>query len=736
MNESTLADGRLTLGHLSRRPLPGLNLPSDFAFSYNGEYLYYLEPNEQGKKSLVCLDCQSLASSTLVAPSPDTQITRDEELRRERLRLTSEGVGSFQLLTSASRDLLLVNSGGRYRLIDPDRPDVPEHEFATSVKAFAASKDATVLATSTGDSIQVLDLSNGTEVVFQSASWKDRGPAFSVGVAEYVAQEELSRLEGIWLTYSGRSVLVAEVDEEVVPVTTLARIGQARPDLEDYRYPYAGGTNAKVGLSLISIASGEIVHLATVLDDANGGHDEEQYLVSVVATNDDNFVFATLNRSQKCLSWWRVDTTTASVTLLSSEEGEPWVNVPPQTIAISSGELLTVSERLDVAQIFKLGIDGTEEQITFDDGPVMKIIHHDQEQGVIYYLCASNLARDRIVRSLDLESRTSLDVVASDGWNDAIIAPGGPYMVFTHSSLDQSPSVSLRRRSGELIKELGTPVLSPRELGLQPPRLTTVMSEDGSELTMAVYFPPDRAALATDPNDPGKNKRPIIVSVYGGPHAQMVTNSWDMTVDLQAQLLAQCGAIVMKLDNRGSYARGRSFEATIHRSFGTIELDDQRKGVELVAKDFGGDLSRVGIYGWSYGGFMTLTAMAKAPDLFRAGVAGAPVVDFRYYDTAYTERYLGRPEVDPRPYDQANILQYLPTLTGDLLVIHGLIDENVHFHNTAHLVEELINLRRTPELVLLPNSRHAPRGEPYLALIAHRRTMHFVRAFSLTEPPL
>jgi dipeptidyl-peptidase-4 len=730
MNEHSTG-GPLKLSDLAQRPLPGTRVPTDFAFSHNGAKLYYLEPDESGDLNLVSLDCNTLQIDIVVETS-STQggpITKEEELRRERLRLTSGGVSGFTLVSSPTRDLLLVNSRGHYTLIDGHNPTPPLLEFQLEMKQFAFSADTSTLAATTGTALHIFDLDTTAVSIFACDRWSDRGPAFSVGVAEYVAQEELDRLDGLWVSQNGRNVLCTEVDESKIPMTVIPRVGRAATDLESYRYPYAGGENASVTLSLLRVETGEIIQIPSVLDAR--ALDEEHYLVTVVPTQDDNFLFATLDRGQRILSWWAVDASAATVTALFHEEGDPWINVPPSTLAISPHEIFTISERSDIPQIFHLSRGRDPQQLTHAEDPVLKILNFNQSSSLLYYLCATDRSRNRVVRALDLVNLTTTDLVSSDGWNDAVIAQGSDTMAFLHSSLNESPSVALRTLSGGVIAELTPPSFDPSSLSLTPPQLSTIVCEDGTELNMALYLPPrhgDRDSTESS------TKAPIIVSVYGGPHAQMVTNSWAMTIDLQAQLLAQCGAIVVKLDNRGSFARGRSFEAPIDRSFGTIELEDQRRGVETVAREFGGDRTKVGIYGWSYGGFMTLTAMAKAPEIFRVGVSGAPVVDFRYYDTAYTERYLGRPEIDPKPYDQASILNFLDTLSGDLLVIHGLIDENVHFHHTAHLVEEMIKLGRPPELFILPDSRHAPRGQHYLYAIAERRTMHFVKAFSLASP--
>jgi dipeptidyl-peptidase 4 len=202
---------------------------------------------------------------------------------------------------------------------------------------------------------------------------------------------------------------------------------------------------------------------------------------------------------------------------------------------------------------------------------------------------------------------------------------------------------------------------------------------------------------------------PIIVSVYGGPHAQTVADNWPLTVDLRAQFLAQEGYVVVKVDNRGSANRGLSFEAAIAGDMGRVEVEDQIAGVRWLSERPYADGGRVGIYGWSYGGYMTCMALLRAPDLFRVGVAGAPVTHWDGYDTHYTERYMGHPATNAEGYRESSPLTHVAALRGKLLLIHGMIDENVHFRHTARLIAALTGAGKAYDLLIFPGERHMPR---------------------------
>ncbi len=242
--------------------------------------------------------------------------------------------------------------------------------------------------------------------------------------------------------------------------------------------------------------------------------------------------------------------------------------------------------------------------------------------------------------------------------------------------------------------------MTPSGLGLQVPELTTISTRDGVPLHAAIYNPPDIEA---------GRRYPLVVSVYGGPHAQMVTDTWGLTVDMRAQYLAQHGFVVLKVDNRGSANRGVAFEAAIARNLGSIEVKDQVDAVRAISQRPYVDGERVGIYGWSYGGYMTLMALLCAPELFRVGVAGAPVTHWDGYDTCYTERYMGLPQSNPDGYRQSSAITHAANLKGKLLLVHGMIDENVHFRHTGRLLGALAAEQKPYDLLLFPEERHMPR---------------------------
>ena len=244
-------------------------------------------------------------------------------------------------------------------------------------------------------------------------------------------------------------------------------------------------------------------------------------------------------------------------------------------------------------------------------------------------------------------------------------------------------------------------------------------ARDGTALYGAFFRPPT-----------GEPPWPTIVHVYGGPHAQLVTNSWAPTAAMRAQFLRQAGYAVLVLDNRGGARRGLALEAPLHHAMGQAEVDDQVDGVRFLVRSGLADAGRVGIYGWSYGGYMAAMCLARAPDVFRAAVAGAPVSAWDGYDTHYTERYMGMPQADPAAYERSSVLTHVSAIRGQLLLVHGLIDENVHFRHTARLVNALVAAGVGYELLLFPDERHVPRREEDRVYMERRIAEFFGRTLA------
>jgi dipeptidyl-peptidase-4 len=313
------------------------------------------------------------------------------------------------------------------------------------------------------------------------------------------------------------------------------------------------------------------------------------------------------------------------------------------------------------------------------------------------------------------------------GFHAISVAPGGERLVDLHDSLTSPPRADLLDPQGRPVRVLDAnddPEVA--RLALPAPTLVTVPGADGTPLNGALFLPPGAA--------PGR-KYPAIVRVYGGPTVQAVKDSWEVTQDLRAQHLAASGYVVFRLDNRGTPRRGRAFETANYHRLGTLEVEDQIAGARWLGARPEVDGTRIGIYGWSYGGYMALLCLLRAPDIFKAAVAGAPVTDWDGYDTHYTERYMGTPADNPDGYRGASVLPIAGSLARPLLIVHGMADENVHFRHTARLLNALNAAARPYDLLTFPDERHLPRGHDDRVLLERRLVEHFDRAFGISGAP-
>jgi len=328
-------------------------------------------------------------------------------------------------------------------------------------------------------------------------------------------------------------------------------------------------------------------------------------------------------------------------------------------------------------------------------------VHLDEPRGLVYFLSGGGVPTERHLFRVSLDGGDPVRLTDGSGFHNAVFAPDGLRFAHSFESRVSPPAIYVRFVDRQPPRVLHAP--SRADLGhpwLSVPGFVELPAAEGTTLYGALYRP-----------EQGDAPYPTIVSVYGGPHAQTVTDTWGMTVDLRAQYLASLGFLVFKLDSRGSARRGLAFEGALDRRLGTIEIQDQVEGVRWLVAQGLADPERVGIYGWSDGGYATLMALLTAPDVFTAGVAGAPVSDWDGYDTHYTERYMGTPADNPDGYRRASALTHAAQLRGNLLLVHGMVDENVHFRHTARMVAALEAADRPFDLLVFPAERHMPRDE-------------------------
>jgi dipeptidyl-peptidase-4 len=709
---------------VARLPAPGSVVPGAFAFTPVSKALLYLK-SETASLSRVLWRVELPDGTPRVVARPpgagDTEanLSAAEKLRRERQRLRETGI--TQVIRAEKADVGIIPLQGNLYLQRGDGPlepitatDIPEIDPKLS-------RDGTRVAFVRDDELFVIDLASRKETQLT------RGAAGGIthGLAEFIAQEEMDRSSGFWWSPDGKRIAYQETDERHIPLYTIVHEGGESYSVETHRYPFAGGANAKVRLGVIAADGGETRWLALAENES-----DDFYLARINWDGPTSLLVQILDRPQKSLRLYRFDVLTGARTLLVENRSDTWVNLHDDLRVIeATGEFLWSSERTGYKHLELRDRDGALVRIlTAGDWPVDGVAALDEERREVWFTAGRESPLESHLYRVALDGgEEPVRVTHRRGFDRVTVSRDGTHFVNVSSSRNHPPVTTLCDRSGKTLLTLDDAGTDDRiaELRLDPPALTEFKNRDGVRL-LGAYYAPKSVAPGT--------KVPLVVMVYGGPHVQTVTESWGMTADLTAQYLSSRGFAVWRMDNRGSARRGHAFEAALNRQMGTVEVRDQVDGVAFAAASWPEvDVSRVGITGGSYGGYMTLRAMTEAPDTFHAGVAVAPVTDWDGYDTCYTERYMGTPANNTEGYKGSSVLTGVERLRGPLLVIHGMLDENVHFRHTARLTTALLGAGKPFQLLPLPDERHSSRREGDRKYVAERMADFFEEALRLPK---
>ena len=526
------------------------------------------------------------------------------------------------------------------------------------------------------------------------------------GEAEFVAQEEMARLEGGWWSPDDALVAVERFDEAPVGVVTRAAIGAAGTTTFQQRYPAAGTANAEVRLFVMRPdGSGGV--------EVDLGPDRDIYLARVDWAPDGKVLYVQRqNRAQTRLDMLAVDPLTGHATLLFSEEAraKSWINLSKAYRFLKDGSLVWWSERDGFGHLYHYA-KGHWRQLTTGSWMVTDLVGVDEKAGRLFFAATRDDVLASQIYALDLAHPGEPHRLTDLGFdNHASMDKAGQTLVVTRSAPDQPVQTYLADAHGARLQWVeenrvaGDHPYAPYLAAHRPTTFGTLTAADGSTLHWKMITP----VL-----EPGK-RYPVFFEHYGGPHAQTVTRSWGGAL---AQAIVQRGFVYFELDNRGSANRGVQFESQIWRAMGSVEVADQKVGADYVKSLSFVDPSKVAIYGWSYGGYMTLKMLAADPGTYAAGIAGAPVTRWELYDTHYTERYLGTPAHDPQVYAASDALGEAGRIADPLLLIHGMADDNVVFENSTLLAAKLQGEAVPFEMMFYPGFTHrvsGPKVGPHL----------------------
>jgi dipeptidyl-peptidase-4 len=548
----------------------------------------------------------------------------------------------------------------------------------------------------------------------ERAFTQDGTEAIRKGELDWVYPEELEITTAYWWAPDSSAIAYLEMDERKVAQYPLVDFASYTGEAEQERYPPAGGANPLVRVLVASVDGGE----ARVMDT---GAETDVYIPRVNWLVDSrHLAIQRLNRTQTVLDLLIGDTASGESRVALSEKDQYWINVSDDLHFFKDGRrFLWSSERSGYRHLYLYDLSGKQlAQLTKGEWEVFAVHGVDEAKGLVYFGAAETSPLERHLYRVALDGSGFARITKDGGTHGVELAPDASAFIDTYSNSMNPPRQDLLRADGSRVAVINeNKVAELADFHLSPVQFLTVRSRDGVPLNAMMIKPPDF--------DPAR-KYPVLVFTYGGPHAQVVLDAWGRTNFLWHEMMAQMGYIIFALDNRGSAGRGHLFEQPIHFHPGAQELSDQRDGVAYLKLLPYVDAKRLGIWGWSYGGHMTLHAMFEAPEDFKVGFAGGPVTDWHFYDTIYTERYLGLLPQNEKNYEESSPIKNAANLKGKLLIAHGTGDDNVHFANTLALIHQLIEAGKYVEVLPFPGRGHGVSDPPARRVLMRRVTQFFL----------
>ena len=682
---------RLTLQHLydPRTKLEFTGSPPT-GLRWTRDGLHYVHA---GRKSATLLKTHAITGRTetlldearirkaLSVPGLETSNPDSTALRGFRM-----SPGGKSILFKHAGDLFLydLKSGTASRLTRTSK----EEELAEF------SPDGRLVSFVREQDLYIVRIESGREVRLT----QDGGGELSNGKLNWLYQEELygrGNYKGYWWSPDSSHLAFLQLDDSPVPTFTLLDYQPLYPSTRTTRYPKAGDPNPRVRIGVAAV-SGKAVRWI------RNDPDDDRLIVRAGWNPDgESVVFQEQNRVQTRLDLKLYRLSSRSTTTLLREEGMAWVDVLAEPSWRPDGSFLWMSDRTGWRHLYHYKSDGTLiGPVTRGRWNVVDLHHHSHEKGDLYFTADRDGAGERHLYRSNLNGGSVVRVSRDPGTHRPRFNDQGSLYLDTWSDIDAPPRLSVHDAKGTLLREIHPSRRETLEkFRLSSPRFLQVPTRDGFLMEAMMILPQDF--------DPAR-RYPVLAYVYGGPGMPRVRRRWGGTNYLWHQLLAQEGVLIWICDNRSASGKGAGSAWSVHRNFGSQELRDVEDGLEWLRRRPYVDSDRIGIWGWSFGGYLTSFALTHS-DSFRIGIAGAPVTDWRLYDTIYTERYMGLPKDNPEGYRKSSVLEAAGDLQGKLLLIHGGLDDNVHLQNTLRLAHRLQEEEKDFQMMIYPRARHGVR---------------------------
>ena len=690
---------KLTIERIFASPPISGKTPRVLKLSPDGRYAALLQPRAEDRErfDLWAMDTSTgqlrmLVDSTRIGGG---EISEAEKMRRERARVGgSKGIVEYEwapdgksILAPVDGDLYLadVATGAVRRLTNTPATEIDAH-VSESGRFVSFVRDQNLYA---------IDLASGAE---RPLTIEGKG-TITCGTAEFVAQEEMDRRTGTWWAPGDSRVAVECYDEASVATVTRAAIGANDTKVFDQRYPAAGTPNVNVTLWVMNPDGSSRAKVDL-------GSNPDIYLARVDWSKDGRTLFVQReSRDQKQLDLLAVDPASGGARPVLSETAKTWINLNDDFRPLKDRSFIWGSERSGFHHLYRWA-NGQITPVTQGDWSMTGLVGVDEANHRLFFTGNKDGVLEQHVYSVDYLKPGEPQRLSEVGyWNAAEMDKAGTRLLISRSSPDQPPQTYLADDSGRRLAWVEENKLdashpyAPYVAAHREVKFGILKAADGSTLHYEMITPPLKA---------GK-KYPVFFEHYGGPGSQQVRRAW---MNPMAQYWVSKGWIYFQVDNRGSPNRGRAFEDQIYHAMGTVEVEDQATAARWLQKQRFVDASKIGTYGWSYGGYMSLKMLEAAPKgLYAAGIVGAPVTKWELYDTHYTERFLGNPAVDPKPYQSSDALDGALKIDEPFLLIHGMSDDNVVFQNSTMLADKLQAADHPFEMMFYVGQTHRPAGE-------------------------
>ena len=603
------------------------------------------------------------------------------------------------LLTTVSEPVYRRSSSAQYFVFDFSRKELSKLADGDKQQNARFSPDGSKIAFMQANNLFFKDLTTQTTT---QVTYDGKKNEVINGGSDWVYEEEFSLVRTFDWSPDSKKLAWLRFDERAVPEFSLAYYkGDLYPQPYTFKYPKVGEKNATVSALIYDLSSGKTTQVST-------GSVSEDYIPRLQWTPSppQRLCLTTLNRHQNDLRLLLADPETGTCSILLNEKNQKYIDLVDDLRFLQNGTgFIWSSEKSGFRQLYFHDMTGKElRQLTKGKTEVTTFYGLDENNGMLFYQTVGKNPWSRDIFSIKLDGKGKKKLTRASGWHDAQFSSTYDYFVKTFSTINQPSSWTVFNRKGKgirVIEDNAALAAKMTEYGAQPAKFFSFKTSENIKLNGWMIKPP--------PEKMG-GKHPLLMFVYGGPGNQQVTDQWKGNNYWWFQLLAQRGYVVACIDNRGTGGRGESFKKTTYLQLGHLETIDQIESAKYLGSLSFIDPARIGIFGWSYGGFMSSSCIFKGSGTFKTAIAVAPVTNWKWYDSIYTERYMQTHEENPQGYENNSPINFAEKLSGNFLLIHGEADDNVHFQHTAELTNKLISSGKHFDTMLYPNRNHGISG--------------------------